>query len=131
MTSIPQLAATLFTTLTSTATTLARELGLVQRERAMDGGQFVRTLVLGWFEPPTASRRALTTMAHDHLALLTPCRRRSGARGMGRRPAPCCAFTPGPPEYHELAAFLLGQLSLCAGLPAGSSMVQNGTPGCI
>ncbi|MBP1468334.1 hypothetical protein EYB53_021665, partial [Candidatus Chloroploca sp. M-50] len=72
MTSIPPRAETLFTTLTTTATTLARELGLVQRERAMDGGPFVRTLVLGWFEQPTASRRALTTMAHDHEVSITP-----------------------------------------------------------
>lgn len=64
--SIPQLSATMSPILTTTATTLARDLTLVQRTRVMDGGQFARTLILGWLEQPHASRSDLVRIAQDH-----------------------------------------------------------------
>lgn len=48
MSSIPQIATALQTVMTEVANTAARETGLIQRERAMSGAQFVQTLVLGW-----------------------------------------------------------------------------------
>lgn len=65
MSSIPQIATALQTVLTEVATTAARETGLIRRERAMSGAQFVQTLVLGWLANPDATYDDLVAMAAD------------------------------------------------------------------
>lgn len=65
MSSIPDIAAALQTVLTEVANTAARETGLIQRERAMSGAQFVQTLVFGWLANPDATYEDLVAMAAD------------------------------------------------------------------
>jgi hypothetical protein len=53
------------TVLTEVATTAARETGLIRRQRAMSGAQFVQTLVFGWLANPDARYDDLVDMAAD------------------------------------------------------------------
>ena len=63
MLTIPQLAQTLQTLLTTTADTAARATRFVQRRSKLTGAAFVQTLVFGFLANPQASRDALSQMA--------------------------------------------------------------------
>src|SRR5260370_28285864 len=60
MTSIPQVAEALQRILTEEADKLAREVGFIQRERALSGADFVQTLLLGWLQEPEIAYDGLT-----------------------------------------------------------------------
>src|SRR5260370_61149 len=60
MTSIPQVAEALQRILTEEADQLAREVGFMQRERALSGADFVQTLLLGWLQEPEIAYDGLT-----------------------------------------------------------------------
>lgn len=55
MLTVPQLARTLQTVLTTTAETAARESGFIQRRRKLTGAAFVQGLVFGWLARPDAT----------------------------------------------------------------------------
>ena len=63
MTTVPQLTQTLQTLLTTTADTLARRTGFVQRRSKLSGAAFVQALVFGWLADPHASLGALAQVA--------------------------------------------------------------------
>src|SRR2546423_11433027 len=63
MTTVPQLAQTLQTLLTTTADALARRTGFVQRQSKMSGALFAQALVFGWLANPHASLENLAQAA--------------------------------------------------------------------
>src|SRR5207248_7798613 len=63
MTTVPQLAQTLQTVLTTTADAAARATGFVQRRSKLSGAAFVQALVFGWLANPHASVAALAQAA--------------------------------------------------------------------
>src|SRR2546429_9766813 len=72
MTTVPQLAQTLQTVVTTTADAAARATGFVQRRSKMTGAAFVQALVVGWLAKPQASLAALAQAAAVAGATLTP-----------------------------------------------------------
>ena len=72
MASIPQVAQAMQDVLTETANRAARATGMIQRERAISGAQFVQTLVFGWLAEPTAILEELVTMAAALGVTITP-----------------------------------------------------------
>ena len=63
MTTVPELAQTLQTLLTTTADALARRTGFVQRQSKMSGALFAQALVFGWLATPHASLENLAQAA--------------------------------------------------------------------
>src|SRR5256885_16138726 len=63
MTTVPQVAQTLQTLLTTTADALARRTGFVQRQSKMSGALFAQALVFGWLANPHASWENLAQAA--------------------------------------------------------------------
>src|SRR2546429_1634006 len=63
MTTVPQLAQTLQTVVTTTADAAARATGFVQRRSKLTGAAFVQALVFGWLANPHASVAALAQAA--------------------------------------------------------------------
>lgn len=63
MTSIPALAHTIQTVLTTYANQAAQQTGFIKRTRHLDGAGFVQTLVFGWLANPAASLEQLTQSA--------------------------------------------------------------------
>src|SRR5256885_8350714 len=63
MTTVPQVAQTLQTLLTTTADALARRTGFVQRQSKMSGALFAQALVFGWLANPHASLENLAQAA--------------------------------------------------------------------
>lgn len=55
MPTVPQLARTLQTVLTTTAETAARDAGFIKRQRKLTGAAFVQGLVFGWLAHPEAT----------------------------------------------------------------------------
>jgi hypothetical protein len=60
MLSVAHLAPVMQTVLTTDADDAARDTGFIQRQRKLTGSVFVRTLVFGWLEDPSASVESLT-----------------------------------------------------------------------
>jgi hypothetical protein len=63
MWTVAQLGTELQTLFTTTATTLARETGFVQRASKLTGAAFVQTLLFGWLNNPQATLQQLAQMA--------------------------------------------------------------------
>jgi Transposase DDE domain len=63
MIQLTQLAAALKTLLTEKADQLARELGVIRRQRVFTGGTLVQTLVFGWLNQPHATGDQMAQMA--------------------------------------------------------------------
>src|SRR5438128_6574021 len=63
MTTVPQLVAALQQVFTTTAETLARTTGFVQRRSKLTGALFAQTLVFGWLANPQISLGGLTQVA--------------------------------------------------------------------
>jgi hypothetical protein len=63
MTTVPELAETLQTLLTTTADALARRTGFVQRRSKLTGAAFAQALVFGWLATPQASLENLAQAA--------------------------------------------------------------------
>jgi DDE family transposase len=63
MTTVPELAQTLRTLLTTTADALARRTGFVQRRSKLTGAAFAQALVFGWLANPQASLENLVQAA--------------------------------------------------------------------
>src|SRR5579859_4850604 len=63
MTTVPELAQTLRTLLTTTADALARRTGFVQRRSKLTGAAFAQALVFGWLANPQASLENLAQAA--------------------------------------------------------------------
>jgi hypothetical protein len=63
MTTVPHLAQTLQTLVTTTADTLARATGFVQRQSKLTGAAFAQALVFGWLANPQASLGELAQAA--------------------------------------------------------------------
>lgn len=59
MTTITQLQPVLQTLFTTTANTVARETGFIQRQRQLTGAHFVQATVFGWLQHATATRQQL------------------------------------------------------------------------
>ena len=59
MTSVPPVARTMRTRLTTTAETAARQTGCVQCRSKLTGAGLVQTLVLGWLGTPAATLQQL------------------------------------------------------------------------
>jgi hypothetical protein len=72
MTSVPDLAQTLQTLLTTTADQLATSTGCIQRYRKLSGATLVQTLVLGWLHQPAATLHQLAQMAATLGVAITP-----------------------------------------------------------
>jgi Transposase DDE domain len=72
MLTIPQIATTMQTLLTTTADTLARTSGFVQRASKLTGAVFSQTLVFGFLDHPQASRDALAQTAALLGVAITP-----------------------------------------------------------
>ena len=72
MTSVPYLARTMRTLLTTTAETAARQTGCVQRRSKLTGAGLVQTLVLGWLGTPAATLQQLAQMAARLGITITP-----------------------------------------------------------
>lgn len=72
MSTLPQLADTLHSVLTSTATAAARSTGFIRRQRAFSAAQFVQTLVFGWLAHPQASYQDLSDTASSLGVAITP-----------------------------------------------------------
>src|SRR5579859_3470693 len=67
--SLPRILARLFTT---TATTLGRSTGCIQREVKFSGATLAQTLVFGWLATPTGSLEQLCQMAANCGVTLSP-----------------------------------------------------------
>ena len=65
MSSIPQVSHIMQHVLTTVARDAARSSGLITRQRAFDGAQFVHTITFGWLDNPHATTDDLVTMASD------------------------------------------------------------------
>lgn len=63
MNQITRLAAALKTLFTDTADELARELGVIRRQRIFSGSSLVQTLVFGWLHQPQATADQMAQMA--------------------------------------------------------------------
>ncbi len=63
MQTIAQVSSTLQGLLSTTANTLARETGFVQRASKLTGAHFAQTLLFGWLEQPQATLQQLAQMA--------------------------------------------------------------------
>src|SRR5215469_16002422 len=63
MWTVTQLGTVLQTLFTTTATTLARETGFVQRASKLTGAAFVQALLFGWLNNPQATLQQLAQMA--------------------------------------------------------------------
>ena len=72
MPTIPHVARTMRTLLTTTAETVARQTGGGQRRSKLTGAGLVQTLVLGWLAEPAATRQQLTPMAARVGSTITP-----------------------------------------------------------
>ena len=72
MTSVPHVARTMRTLLTTTAETAARQTGCVQRRSKLTGAGLVQTLVLGWLGTPAATLQQLAQMAARLGITITP-----------------------------------------------------------
>ncbi len=72
MASIPSLSGTLQTVLTATAESLARQTGVIRRQRKLSGAVLLQTLILGWLAHPAASLTQLTQMAARRGVVLSP-----------------------------------------------------------
>jgi hypothetical protein len=72
MTSVPALAHTLQTLLTTTADQLATSTGCIRRSRKLRGATLAQTLVLGWLHQPAASLHQLAQMAATLGVAITP-----------------------------------------------------------
>jgi hypothetical protein len=72
MTQVTQLAIALQAIFGETADHLARQLGVVRRQRVFTGGSLVRTLVFGWLHRPKACIDQLAEMAARCGAVVTP-----------------------------------------------------------
>jgi hypothetical protein len=84
MATVPQVARALQTVLTTTADTLARSCGFIQRQRELTGASFVQGLVLGWLAHPMATYDQL---AHAVTRAGTPI----SAQGLEQRFTPAAA----------------------------------------
>src|SRR5215213_1463350 len=63
MNQLNQLAAALKTLFTETADELARDLGVIRRQRIFSGSSLVQTLVFGWLHQPQATADQMAQMA--------------------------------------------------------------------
>ena len=72
MTTIPHVARTMRTLLTTTAETVARQTGCVQRRSKLTGAGLVQTLVLDWLAEPAATLQQLTQLAARVGITITP-----------------------------------------------------------
>jgi len=72
MTTVPHLAQTLQTLLTTTAETLARSSGFVQRQSKLTGALFAQALVFGWLANPQATVEMLAQAAVVAGVVITP-----------------------------------------------------------
>src|SRR2546423_14805278 len=94
MTTVPQLAQTLQTLLTTTADALARRTGFVQRQSKMSGALFAQALVFGWLANPHASLENLAQAAAAAGVAISP-------QGLDQR---CTEAAAGFPEAPPGAA---------------------------
>ena len=69
MLSVAHLAPVMQTVLTTDADDAARDTGFIQRQRKLTGSVFVRTLVFGWLEDPSASIESLAQVCSDLLGV--------------------------------------------------------------
>lgn len=65
MTSIPQVSQAMQHVLTTVARDAARHSGMITRQRAFDGAQFVQILTFGWLDNPHATTDDLVTLASE------------------------------------------------------------------
>jgi hypothetical protein len=72
MESIDELMAIFTSLFTEVAEALARETGVIQRQRQFSGANLVQTLIFGWLEHPAATLSQLTQMAALRGAVVTP-----------------------------------------------------------
>jgi hypothetical protein len=72
MPSIPHIVDALRSVLIESAHTAAQATGLVQRQRRLDGAQFVQTLVAAWLAQPEATYETMVGIAADLGVTITP-----------------------------------------------------------
>ena len=84
MASVPHVARTMRTLLTTTAETAARQTGCVQRRSKLTGAGLVQTLVLGWLGTPAATLQQLAQMAARLGIAVTP----QALHTLAQRPPP-------------------------------------------
>lgn len=89
MWTVSHLSSLLQTLLTTTATTLARETGFVQRASKLTGAHFVQALLFGWLNTPQATLQQLAQMAGSVGVPISP-------QGLAQR------FTPAAAQFLRL-----------------------------